>query len=228
MAARASGWVFGWATSLTLLAGSAAAQGVSPPTATRVEASEGARTHDGFFFRIGLNLGPLMMTRRYAVDHQEGHSYEDEYGGPTFGQDFMLGGTPSDGLVIGGALIAAATWPATRTTDLDPSGRRSRPTDPVIFAGVAAFGNYYFDPKVGFHLQALLGYSMVHRARPNSSYSLGPMLGAGVGYDFFFADEWSVGPFARLIYAPSSGEDDREPEKYHYLLPSIGVAITLH
>jgi hypothetical protein len=211
-------WVFGWATSLALLVGStaAAAQHGAPP-------AEGVRTHDGFFLRIGSNVGPLIMTHQHTTQAPE-RTLETEYGGLTFGQDFMFGGTLGDGLVIGGGLMAAMTWPATATAEYKTSGKLTSPTGPVLFTGLAAFANYYFDPKGGFHLQALLGLSMVHQPQISNSSPWGPMIGVGVGFDFFVADEWSVGPFARVLYAPSSDERDM----YDYRFPSIGAAITLH
>jgi hypothetical protein len=102
----------------------------------------------------------------------------------------------------------------------------------MLFAGVAFFANYYFDPTQGFHAQALLGYAAVDfvtaGGQSGGNDPAGPMFGIGAGYDFFFASQWSVGPFARLIYASTSASEDPLEHTFTYIYPSIGATITLH
>src|SRR5687768_5211487 len=183
----------------------------APATATTEAApaapagDEGDRTHDGFFFRFGLNFGPLMA--KFEPDpNPAGGSVK--YSGLHVGSEFMFGGTPVKGLVIGGYLMG------NRTTDpkakSDPGGAEATLDGNAIFAGIGVFGNYYFDPKAGLHLQALLGFAALDFVSASGSSGgndpSGAMLGLGVGYDFFFADEWSIGPFGRFIYAPLSAD----------------------
>jgi hypothetical protein len=132
--------------------------------------------------------------------------------------------------VIGGFVMYNQTTDPTAKrgdTELTP-----KPDGTLFFVGLGAFANYYFDPTQGFHLQALLGFAGIDfvtaKGQSGGNDPFGFMLGLGAGYDFFFANEWSVGPFARVIYAPLSAEDSGVKHKASYLYPSIGVALTLH
>jgi outer membrane autotransporter protein len=221
------GGIIGWFSAVTLLASSAAAQQPPPgPPPPAVAEDSGDRTHDGFFFRIGLNVGPLMLNSKLEGGGRT--LSEADYSGLTFGTDLMFGGTPIDGLVIGGALILTST----SDPSVEVGGREGTADGTMLLAGIAAFANYYIDPKAGLHIQALLGFAAVDFVAPSGASGgkdpSGVMLGLGVGYDFFFADEWSVGPFARLLYAPTSVEEGGVSHDATYIYPSIGAAITLH
>jgi hypothetical protein len=54
------------------------------------------------------------------------------------------------------------------------------------------------------------------------------VVGAGVGYDFWIGDEWSIGPFGRFLFASMGAEGGGVTTKDTFLYPSLGVAITLH
>lgn len=177
-------------------------------------------THDGFFMRFGFNVGPLIGSQSV-----EGTSAADgDFGGLTLGYDLYLGGTPVDGLVIGGALIGATT----SNPSFESDAGEGELDGTLILAGVALFGNYYFDPTQGFHIQGLLGYAVVDAVSDSGQSGgndpTGIMFGLGAGYDFFFASQWSVGPFARLTYASTS----YETYNFTHIYPSIGATITLH
>lgn len=199
----------------------ASAQAAAPPPETA-----GAHTHDGFYFRIGLNFGPLMTTATPEVNGQEGT--ESKYSGLHTGTDLMFGGTPVPGLAIGGALITGFTSdPTVKTGDLE-----GKADGTMIFSGIAAFGDYYFDPHGGGHAMLLLGFATADfvsdEGNSGGKDPTGPMVGIGGGYDFWIGNEWSVGPFARILYAPLSVEEDPVKIKYSYLYPSIGVSFVLH
>lgn len=186
----------------------------------------GARTHDGFYFRIGLNLGPLVMSAQPEINGQE--TEEIDYSGLHVGSDLMFGGTPVPGLAIGGALISGFTTdPTLKQGDLERKGDGT-----LIFSGIAAFADYYFDPHGGGHAMLLLGFAAADSVSSEGSSGgndpTGPMVGIGGGYDFWIGDEWSVGPVARVLYASLSAEEGPAKVKYSYLYPSIGVAFTLH
>lgn len=222
-------------TLLTALAGAARAQEVGDtlPTddeeatpepegpAAPVEAApvrtSGARIHDGFFFRGGLNVGLLMLTADA--------SREIEYSGLQGGLDLLFGGTLMPGLVVGGALITGRT----NRPGVD-DGVTSRDLEgSLLFAGAAAFGSYYLDPREGLHLQGLAGFAGLDFVSASGASSgndpTGIFFGFGAGYDFWIADEWSVGPFARILYSMLSTKTD---VTYRYFYPSIGAAITYH
>lgn len=184
-------------------------------------------THDGFFLRLGLNLGPASATQKVEINGTEVPG-EASLSGFSSGFDLMIGGTPASGLVIGGALTTVAT----SDPDLEAGGA-SRTTDgTMIFGGLGLFANYYLNPNEGLHFQGLLGFGSVDTvdADGNSGGNdpTGPYFGIGVGYDFWVSDEWSIGPFGRVLYAATSVEEGNSKAKVSYLYPSIGAAFTYH
>ena len=181
----------------------------------------GDHNHDGFFLRLGLNLGPLMLNEKAGA-------IDNDYSGLHFGSDLMLGGTPVRGLVLGGFLTVA------RTTDPKAETAAGEGTldGTLFFAGIGVFANYYFDPREGFHIQGLIGVSAVDfvtdDGRSGSNDPTGTMFGIGAGYDVWIGSEWSIGPFGRFVYAPMSAEAGPVTVDYKYMYPSIGVAFTYH
>jgi outer membrane autotransporter protein len=204
-----------------LLAQEPAPAPAAPPTDT-----DGDLSHDGFFFRLGLNVGPLITST--SLDPAPANAEDVKYSGLHLGSDLMFGGTPAKGLVIGGfAMYNQTSDPTVKqgSAELNADGT-------LFFLGLGAFANYYLDPKSGLHFQALFGFSGIDFVSASGSSGgndpVGFMLGVGAGYDFFFANEWSVGPFARLIYSSMSADAGAGSLKASYLYPSLGVAITLH
>ena len=103
----------------------------------------------------------------------------------------------------------------------------------MLFLAAAAFVNYYvIDPTDGLNLQALIGYGAVdfvsEEGTSGGNDPTGPVLGFGVGYDFWVASEFSIGPFARLIWAPMSADAGGVSSSVTYLAPTIGAAFTYH
>ncbi len=102
----------------------------------------------------------------------------------------------------------------------------------MIFAAMALFVNYYFDPGEGLHLQALAGFSAIDfvsdEGASGGNDPTGFVVGAGVGYDFWIGDEWSIGPFGRFLFASMGAEGGGATTNDTFLYPSLGVAITLH
>lgn len=204
----------GWAAGAALV--------VSAWSGTALAQDGGERTHDGFFLRLGLDFGPLIL-------NEEGEGLgEADYSGLHVGSDLLLGGTPVDGLVIGGFLTAARTSDPT----VKAGGGEATLDGTLIFAGIGAFVSYYLDPQQGFHLQGRFGFAaldfITDDGRSGGNDPTGIMLGLGAGYDFWIGSEWSVGPFARVLYAPLSSESGGVTVDYTYIFPSIGAAFTYH
>jgi outer membrane autotransporter protein len=204
-----------------LAAGFAAAMVFSPGSA-----KADPQTHDGFFLRLGLNLGPSFTTAQAEVNGQEGP--EQKLSGFTTGFDLLLGGSPMPGLVIGGGLLGATTSnPTIEVGDIEGEGDGT-----LIFGAAAAFANYYFDPKQGLHIQGLVGFAVLDAVSSEGTSGgndpTGIGLGLGIGYDFWISDEWSIGPFGRVLYGSLSASEGPLSVGYTYLYPNIGVAFTLH
>jgi outer membrane autotransporter protein len=184
------------------------------------------QTHDGFFLRLGLNLGPSFTTAQVEAGGQEGP--EQKLSGFTTGFDLLLGGSPMPGLVIGGGLLGATTSdPKIEVGDFEGEGDGT-----LIFGAAAAFANYYFDPQQGLHIQGLVGFafldSVSSEGQSGGNDPTGIGLGLGVGYDFWISDEWSIGPFGRILYGSLGASEGPLSVSYTYLYPNVGVAFTLH
>jgi opacity protein-like surface antigen len=210
--------------STVLITLGAAAQQPPPPPAAAP--AGGARTHDGFYFRIGPNFGPLIGTAKIEAAGLSGG--ESDYSGFTYGGDLMFGGTPAPGLVIGGTIL----WASTKDPTVKAGGAEGTADGTLIMAATALFANYYLDPTQGLFFQGLAGFAVVDFVTAGGQSSgddpTGFVFGAGAGYDFWIGDEWSVGPLARVVYAPTSSESGGVTSKFNYLFPSIGVGFTLH
>lgn len=157
-----------------------------------------------------------------------GAAGEADYSGFHGGTDLMFGGSPVKGLAIGGALILG------RTTDpkVKVGAIEGTADGDLLFAGVGLFADYYLDPHKGLHFQGMIGFSAADFVASNGTSGgndpTGTFFGIGAGYDFWIGDEWSIGPFARVLYAPMSAEAGGLTNKVTYLYPSIGLALTLH
>jgi hypothetical protein len=72
----------------------------------------------------------------------------------------------------------------------------------IMLNNVAAFADIYPDPKGGFHVMPSLGWSFFYVV-PS-----GPVLGVGVGYDFWVGSQVSMGVMARFTYFAFYDNDD--------------------
>lgn len=157
-----------------------------PPT----RSEGGARTHDGFYMRLGAGYG-------YMTDTNTVGSLEGKIKGAGSAWLLTLGGTPIPGLVIGGTLF----------THIQPkptveAGGQSKSIDETLFLlGIGPTVDFYPDPKAGLHFGGGFLYSTFNAINYTST-------GYGVhvegGYDFFFSDSWSIGPLLQLAYSNTS------------------------
>jgi hypothetical protein len=186
----------------------------------------GVRTHDGFFLRLGLNLGYNTLSETVEANGQEVSNSSIRGGAGGF--DLLFGGTPAPGLVLGGGLIQ--TYSSNPTVEINDQETEADGT--LLVIGAVFFVNYYFDPSEGLHLQGSIGYGAMDfvsdEGRSGSNDPTGPLFSLGLGYDFWVGDQWSIGPFARVLYANMGVDVGAVSASESYLFPSIGAAFTLH
>jgi hypothetical protein len=82
------------------------------------------------------------------------------------------------------------------------------PSGDASLAALGPFVDWYLDPTAGWHIQAMLGVAALHYTNAggdtsNSTSGVGFAAGAGAGYDFWFADTWSVGLLGRVDFVVS-------------------------
>jgi len=161
------------------------------------------RMHDGFYARASMGFGPLGA----SIDDGDASGQDLEGSGSAFGFDLMIGGSPAPGVAIGGAFLAAGAVSA----DLDRG--RFAPSEDRNFS-VAILGPFidgFPMANKGFHLGGALGLAALNLESSDSD-GLGQTGGFGgaawIGYDFWVADEWSVGPLFRLAGTLTQNDDD--------------------
>lgn len=193
----------------------ATAQPAVDPSAPAVT---GAHTHDGFYLRLSLGTG-------YALDSGKASagSRVDVYG-LTVPFEFWAGGTVARGLVVGlGLSISPLSSPKS-----DPVLITSGKGISAQYTRLGPFVDYYFDPKQGLHVMGSLnmGGMLVKDAASNKTLgnSKGLAVNAGLGYDLWFANQWSVGVIGQFGYTLAWSED----ETHHVITPAILANVTFH
>ncbi|HTA93659.1 MAG TPA: hypothetical protein VK745_28970 [Polyangiaceae bacterium] len=187
-------------------------------------ASADPHTHDGFYFRGATGFG--YVSSSYSVSGSALTAPSATLGGVGIGFDAWFGGSPIPGLAIGGGLTGYdVPSPSAK------SGGVSQSFDGhLTLSVVALFGDYYFDPTKGLHLEALVGYGVLSAQASDGTTSTndptGLALGVGFGNDWWVSDEWSIGVLGRFIYAPLSYSADGVTQKYSTITPALMATFT--
>jgi hypothetical protein len=240
--ARRGYWV--WPFALCVHATIASAQ-------TRSSAA-GIGEHDGFYFRFGSAIGYTAFDGDIQGDADPTPppigAADASLAGPSFGADLLVGGTPAPGLVVGGAFIYAFLPASWQTVSV--AGSEMEPQNDAFLLLLAAFGQFYPDPKTGFHLHALLGLASgqpdiwrvfaddpalvqcsgdaVKCDGPNQGDLVGVGAGFGAGYDAWIGEQWSVGPVMRIVVATLAETSGSWDESYHVVQGQLVIGATLH
>src|SRR5450432_1957766 len=177
-------------------------------------------THDGFYFRGATGLGYLSSSLS-APGQQDA-----TMSGLALGFDAWFGGSPIPGLEIGGGLTTFDV----PSPKLKTGGSSQSIGGHAMLDVIGAFGDYYFDPNRGMHLEALVGLGVLGVTYSNGNSSTndpsGLALGVGFGNDWWVSDEWSIGVLGRLIYAPLSYSAGGATAKYSTITPAVLATFT--
>lgn len=174
----------------------------------------GARLHDGFYLRMGLGLGfggALVSSDSKGID-------DYSFGGAAAGFDLWLGGTPTPGLVMGGALSGLGLGASKRSS----AGNRVDGDVAASTGMIAYFVDVFPDPERGLHFGGALGLASSQAEIKNAGRKFeGAGFGAQAwgGYDFWVSPQWSLGGMLR--FAGSVTRQDDAGVAYE---ASIGVA----
>lgn len=181
-----------------------------PPPEPAVERSY--HVHDGFYLRANIGVGAY------------GIRYDDDVnaGGASLAFDLMIGGSPSRGFVIGGALLSDFNRNLTlKEGDRDLGGEAA-----VATGLIGPFVDGFPNPKGGWHLGGMIGLATIRtedfpedgKVRTDSGVG-GAVFG---GYDAWVGDEFAVGGLLRFAAAVGRSEDDTGRK-----LDSTSTALTL-
>jgi len=95
-----------------------------------------------------------------------------------------------------------------------------------LTSGIGPFFRHYLDPAGPWHFGGSLSYASLGAAgRDNAATGLGIAL--DVGYDEWLGEQWSAGPFARLMANVMTIDESGEAD-VNTLMLIIGVAARHH
>jgi hypothetical protein len=196
----------------------------APPPPPKV----GVHLHDGFYLRMSFGMGPGKGTFTQKSEGYEPDEYKFAGLGAAF--DVMVGGSPLPGFVIGGAVVGH--------TIIDPSvklnGTALTTGNSQYAYNMSTFGAFvaiYPDPKLGFNFHGLAGVGTISVKAGDATVTPEPVglaLMGGAGYDFWIADQWSMGPDFRLAYCKAFASNSPVTNDASILMPTISFTATLH
>jgi len=195
---------------------------------------------DGLYVQVTAGIGAPQLS---ITVQDPGHSnyYTDSQSSASLGGSLFLGGPllPGIALGIGGLATLAPTGDSNVTSSSGQSVHlvdvKQAPLQSMAMVG--PFVDIYPSPKLGWHLQGLVGYAWLS---PHNFYSAGGPSGiglmAGVGHDWWLGKHCNTGLLARVNYANAR----LDPEQYgsnsvssiseHETLvsPSLEASFTFH
>ncbi|MBX3128238.1 MAG: hypothetical protein KF718_16055 [Polyangiaceae bacterium] len=185
--------------------------------------------HDGFYLQFGLGLGS--MSTSATIDPAPSNPPDVSITGMGVAGQFLLGGTPAPGFVIGGGSMGFSAPRA----KLKEDGQEVALDDETFnLSMLGLFVDYYFDPTQGFHLQALIGFAQLSSDDSDADENpTGVGLSLGLGYEWWVGEQWGLGVLGKLMYASTSVDVDLVTGgtgsiKYQTLVPALLLTATLH
>ncbi len=205
-------------------------EGINPARAVDAPLGQAMRSqphrHDGFYLRLSTGFGPY--NESISQPKQDSHT---TVSGIASTGDFAIGGSPRPGLILGGAVWTTSVLVADARTDagalVPPSaGERSS------YSVIGPWMDYYFNPQGGLHMPASLGFAVVRGLdaeggrfnRDNTAFGAGFLI--GVGYEWWIADEWSIGILGRLTGIIATSKDDDGHRWIHAIGSAPSVLFT--
>jgi hypothetical protein len=195
----------------------------------------GAHVHDGFYLRVAAGFG-VYDERLDSGDLPTGGKVEARNRGIASLSDIAIGGTVAPGWVVGGGIYSVDLVASTfRTSGASVTALPSE-LDPGLrnLSLIGPFVDWYPYVRGGFHAQAALGLATLtpklfgHPATDRSDYlAVGGGLLIGTGYEWWVADEWSIGVLGQLGLRLMHGEDEDGVGWTHFVTTSPTMSITL-
>jgi hypothetical protein len=149
--------------------------------------------------------------------------------------ELSLGGTVGRGVVLGVGSFGASIPTLTLETSSD-FGDLETETDAVL-STIGPFIDVYPNPEQGLHIQAGVAYAVIAASEDDDEllgddYAGGGFaLMAGVGYEWWVGEQWSVGVLGRIQYASATLEADSgdlPDSDVSLIVPAALFTATLH
>ena len=177
---------------------------------------ETVRRHDGFYLRAGITVG-------YAVDHANTAERETVLTGLGGFVDYAIGGTITDGLV----LAFAHHMLGVGSPDTEVNGVALDKDHTALYQVLGVLVDFYPDPSAGWHVAWTIGFGaadiLIHDE--DNAGDLGLGLALGGGHDFWFAEQWSFGLGARLMFIHDSSDAYGD---HNALVPMLAISLVYH
>jgi hypothetical protein len=189
---------------------------------TRV-ADASRRRHDGFYFRfaLGIGVGHDSMSASGVLPTSQELSFEarpfsGSGGSSAATTELAFGFTPASGFAVGLGVYTASLLHLLVDVNDPNTGTYSFRVSQLAIIG--PFADWYFDPASGLHAEltpglatyvAGVGYPEIAGALAQAHTALGFGVSAGLGYDWWIGDQWSIGILGRLLFGVTSGTDNR-------------------
>ena len=158
----------------------------------------GPMTHDGFYLHMEAGLGYLSTSSDFP-------QLEEKFSGLSIDTALLLGGTVGPVVIGGGFIYDTVSSPSYEVNGQEQD--LGNVDISLYLIGIGPFVDVYPDPKSGLHFLGFFGWGGLEASvegNVGGSDPTGLVAVVGAGYDFWIADEWSVGPLARFTYAPLS------------------------
>ncbi len=171
----------------------------SPP-APAPNGGDSSRTfhfHDGFYTRFGINYG--ITGGGFAIGDGDDQRRID-YSGSQLDLDLLIGGTPSDGIAVGGGLLLGALL----QPDMEVNNQNVATRNVGVFL-IGPFVDGFFQPSGGWHAGALLGLGgLGETSETEGSGGLGGAV--WLGYDRWVGADWAIGGQLRFMGIAAGGD----------------------
>lgn len=193
------------------------------------QAAAAPQAHDGFQFRGAVGGGYLVDTfsipAGLSIAGISLGSIDYTIHGGAGSLELYFGGTPAAGLVLGGFFSGVSAVAPSMTV----GGQEFTANDNVRlnFAMLGPYVDYYPDPTTGFHLLGALGYAQLNLEDGSSKTknATGFGLGGGIGYDWWVADEWSIGVLGRMSWASMKVDEGTTTLTHSAVAPTLLLSV---
>jgi hypothetical protein len=183
--------------------------------------------HDGFYLRLATGFGPY--NESIGLPHEMAHT---SVSGIASTGEFAVGGSLRPGFIVGGAIWSTTVLASDTRTDpgaiVPPSTQESG-----SFSVIGPWFDYYFDPRGGLHLPASVGLAVVRgidaqgASLHRDDVAFGAGILAGIGYEWWVSDEWSVGITGRLTGIVATSKESDGNRWMHLIGSSPSVLFTV-
>ena len=201
--------------------------------------AQAARTHDGFYLRLGVG-GAVLTGKTEGEDLPLIGDAEGTLHGPGAAFELALGGAVSRGLILGvGAYGHAFDEPTAEDVEIGNVEFPDVEYDSMTLTLLGLFLDYYVNADSGFHLQGAIGFAVLavgdaqteanNVQLGNDHEAGGGGLMLGLGYEWWVSNAWSLGFVARVSAALVEGEGDNNVDwRYQMVIPAILFTATFN